>query len=191
MLRSNRGNIQESVGWGNDEDELDTLLSVRVGIRFPDGHSRTGQPEVLASLQATDSNPLPKRNVLNCSLTKYAGLDGLIVEIEATYLVKKTRFQYWDMSTSTRDVSLTINHDVNYGVVFKAFVHDPLLTRVERIPRQFRFECDSWMLTNSGVAWRLEPRASASSLNEFVTSNPIVGAVRVTNEPPAPSDGHA
>lgn len=178
VARSNRGVIQESVKWGNDEDELDTLLDVRVGVRFPDGHERAGQPEVLATLRASEGKPLPKRNVLDCSLAGYAKVDGLIVEIEATYLVKKERFQYWDMSASTRNVSLTVNHDENYGVIFKAFVHDPSLTRIERLIRQFHFECDSWMLTRSGVAWRLEPKVSSPSLKEFVHLNPILGTVR-------------
>jgi hypothetical protein len=184
VVRANRGIIQDSVNWENDADEIDTVMEVRVGVRFPDGHVRAGEAEILDTKRATSGSPLPKRVVVNCSLSKYAGIDGLIIEVEASYLVKKSRFQYWEMSTSTRDFSLTINHDADYAVIFKAFVHDPSLTRIERLTRQFHFECDSWMLAHSGVAWRLEPRSSPVSLKEFVTANPIIGAVRVTNESP-------
>jgi|GEM_PF-5676120 len=182
VARKNRGAIQDSVNWENDDDEIDTVLDVRVGVRFPDGHPRSGEPpEMLETKEGTNENPLPRRVVVSCGLAKYAEVDGLIIEVEARYLVKKSRFQYWEMSTSTRDFSLTINHQSGYAVVFKAFVHDPQLTRIERLTRQFHFECDSWMLAHSGVAWRLEPRTPPSSLRDFVTANPLLGAVPVTH----------
>jgi hypothetical protein len=184
VIRSNRGAIQESVPWENEEDEIDTVLEVRVGVRFPDGHAQAGESQILHSDAATKEKPLPKRVVVNCGLAEHAGIDGLIIEVEATYLVKKSRFQYWAMSFSTRDFALTINHPSDYSVVFKAFVHDPQLTSAERLINQFHFECDSWMLANSGVAWRLEPQPTSPSLKEFVTLNPLLGTARVTNVNP-------
>ncbi|MBV9494772.1 MAG: hypothetical protein JOZ54_11050 [Acidobacteria bacterium] len=183
VVRSNRGAIQNSVNWENDADEIERVLEVRVAVRFPDGHKRAGESEVLDMKRATDDSALPPRVVVNCSLADHAGIDGLIIEVEASYLVKRSRFQYWEMSTSTRDFSLTINHQSGYAVIFKAFVHDPALTRVERLTRQFHFECDSWMLAHNGVAWRLEPRAKPASLKEFVLANPLVGAQSLTNTP--------
>lgn len=183
VVRANRGVIQDSVNWENDEDEMEAVLDVRVAVRFPDGHARAGEIEMLDMKRGTSENPLPKRVVVNCSLAKYPGLDGLIIEVEATYLVKKSRFQSWAMSTSTRDFALTINHQPHYAVVFKDFVHDRSLTRTERLSAQFHFECDSWMLAHSGVAWRLEPRTPPVSLKEFVNANPLLGAEPVTNVP--------
>lgn len=181
VVRSNRGAIQNSVNWENDADEIEKVLNVRVAVRFPDGHLRAGETVVLDTRRATAECALPPRVVVSCSLANHAGIDGLIIEVEATYLVKRSRFQYWEMSTSTRDFSLTINHQSGYAVIFKAFVHDPGLTRIERLTRQFHFECDSWMLAHNGVAWRLEPRAKPTSLKDFVFANPLVGAVPVTN----------
>ncbi|HEX3582792.1 MAG TPA: hypothetical protein VH087_13580 [Thermoanaerobaculia bacterium] len=182
VVRANRGVIQENVNWENDEDEFETVFDIRVAIRFPDGHARAGEQQILDSRRGTAERPLPKRVVVNCSLRDFAGIDGLIIEVESTYLVKKSRFQYWEMSTSTRDFSLTINHQDGYSIVFKAFVHDPLLTRIERLTRQFHFECGSWMLAHSGVAWRVEPSAATPSLKDFVSANPLLGAVPVTSE---------
>lgn len=185
VVRSNRGSIQDSVPWENDENEVDSVKVVRVGVRFPDGHPRAGQVDLLLDKQATSKEPLPRRVVVRCSLSAYADVDGLIVELESQYVVKKSRFQYWEMSTSTRDFSLTINHDPSCAIVFKAFVHDPELTRIERLPNQFRFECGSWMLVNSGVAWRLQPQDPPLSLIDYIAKHPSVVAIPPIPEEPA------
>jgi len=173
VVRESGGVIQERVIWRNDADEMARVYSVRVAIRFPEGHKRAGECVVLKTIDEKDATA-NRELLVDCPLTAFKRVDRLIVDVESTYRVKKSRFQHWTMPCSTRDFNLTINHPPNYDVVFASFVHNPELTKQEALPGLFHFECESWMLANSGVAWRLEDSSGLTPLRQYVTSNPLI-----------------
>ena len=176
VLRASGGALQENVRWQNDPEEMVEVVSVNVGIRYPEKHDRAGETECLEMIDSATARARG-RLLVECSLDRFRDVDRLIIEVEAMYRVKKSRFQYWDMAGSTRDFSLTINHPRSFAVTLKGFVHNPELTKTEVIPGRYYFECESWMLPNSGVVWRLEPIENVQSFEEYVQAHPLACAL--------------
>jgi hypothetical protein len=173
VARENRGVIQERVGWQNDVDEIDAVYGVKVAARFPDGHEKAGKSEVLECSMANDAST--KALLVNVHLGQFRSIDRLIIEVESTYRVKKSRFYYWEMGLSTRNISITINHPPGHAVIFKAFEHNPELSRQEALATAFHYESESWMLEGSGVAWRLDSQTTpTTTLRERVKANPLI-----------------
>ncbi len=88
VLREIGGRIQDRVIWNNDPDEMEKVYSVRVAVKFPEGHPEPGGTRVIHEIGEKEATA--QREILvNCDLKDYRNIDGLLVQVESTYAVRK------------------------------------------------------------------------------------------------------
>lgn len=107
--RSSGGNIQDCVRWQNDPAEFSGLREATISLRRPGPGG--GAEQVIATIHSFKykysgsdelyDKPLPDKkpecHVISAPLASYLQDDGLVVKIEANYLVRRGVFQYLQM----------------------------------------------------------------------------------------------
>jgi hypothetical protein len=175
ICRKSAGSIQPEVRWGPDRYEKITVESVTITIRYPFNHEQMGEEKVLRSKERNDN----LQNIVSESLVPY-NIDGLIVIIEAEYLISKDRFQYWQMSHSTKNLEIVITCPKEYDIQFLPLVLHEELVLITQKSRYLRMKYDSWMLPQSGIAWRFVPMKSGCAPISSESENPPHEVANVT-----------
>src|SRR5208282_3932437 len=87
-------------------------------------------------------------------LSDYKGIDGLIVRLDSTYLVDAELFQYWQMAHPTKNFHLSLSFPKEFSLQLKPLVLNPELAQISISDGFAMVKYDTWMLPQSGVAWR-------------------------------------
>lgn len=159
--------IQENVRWINDPNEVSEVKKVSIWVQVP-GKSKieianksrfkfryVGDGQLYDKAQ---ENSALEALVLEESLASYAECDGLIVTIESEYTVRRTNFQYWQMSHLTKGMDLTLKFPENLEAQVVAFFQDEEKCIRTSEPGYYRISYPQWVLPDSGVCWRFMDR---------------------------------
>jgi hypothetical protein len=165
VCRAAAGKIQENVRWVEDKDEFAKLLNLKITAKKPgpDG----GEPQSIVDLnekQLAESRGADGCISVEEPLSKYEGMDGLCIVVQSEYLVKKHRFQYWQMAHPTRNLSFTIKYPEAFCIQYKQLVIDPSIGEITERPGYLKVKYDSWMLPMSGLAWKFRTAAEDAVL---------------------------
>jgi hypothetical protein len=154
-----RGAIQPDVKWWLQKEEVEEVTSVKLSIAFPDGHPNAGLPVDLADTVKTPSDR--EKLQKGISLAEHSSVDGLLVMVEAHYVMKQNRFQYWTMAHPTKNFDLVIVYPRECDLQRKTMVVDQEQVRITCGDGYRRIKCDSWVLPGAGVVWRILPPEAA------------------------------
>jgi hypothetical protein len=153
------GILQNEVVWQADPNEFLSIESLKIEVKYPYTHEKKGDIDTLYDKKDLSSeNPSDFRVAV--SLEPYKNIDGLTVIMEAIYIVDKDRFQYWQMSHPTKNFDLLISFPDQYSIQVKPLVLHPELIQIGIEERYAKITYASWMLPQSGVAWRFIKKKS-------------------------------
>jgi len=158
VCRSSSNKIQPAINWCADADEFHEISSMTISVQYPGNHSQKGKTEVVK--KSNDNAELQKG--FTVSLEKYESIDNLVVIVESTYLVKKGKFQYWQMAHPTRNFDITITYPPGATIQFKTLVLEDVVSQITHEDGYLKFKYDSWLLPQSGIAWLITPAVCVS-----------------------------
>ncbi|UIF89057.1 hypothetical protein KAF44_28265 (plasmid) [Cupriavidus necator] len=98
---------------------------------------------------------------ITMSLEEWKAIDGLVVVVEAEYLIAKGRFQYWQMVNPTKNFDITITYPEHYQLQFKTLVLEDVVSQITEGPGYLKFGYSSWALPQSGLAWLIAAQPPA------------------------------
>jgi hypothetical protein len=143
------GTIQPSVAWRSDQGVEMLKLQVQV---VPADADDFGKREFIAKLEKKDfSGPFSDE----FSLSKYKDQDGLVIELEAEYYIKKTQFQAWTMAIPTKGFNLTILYPKETFIQCEVLILDQTLISRKEEAEFLNVASDTWVLPESGLVWRV------------------------------------
>ncbi len=159
VCRSSSNKIQTTINWHPDPDEFEEISSMTISVQYPETHTQKGQAAVVK--QSNDNAELQKG--FTVSLEDYESIDNLVVIIDSTYLVKKGKFQYWQMAHPTRNFDITITYPPGSRIQFKTLVLEDVVSQITQQEGYLRFKYDSWLLPQSGISWLITPATCVSN----------------------------
>lgn len=145
--RSSTG-IQSHIVWLVDEEEYSCIETLQIDIQYPYDHERKGEQERMYD----DVPELGKE--LSIPLSDFKDVDGLIVIISSRYKANREKFQYWTMAHPSRSFQITIMFPPEMDLQVKPLVLNPELILTTVNQGYYKAKYDSWMLPESGLAWR-------------------------------------
>lgn len=155
VCRASGDKIQQDIRWIPDKDEFHEIEYVRGSIQFPYNHSKRGEKQSLFDLNP-DSQEISSKKGVTKSLDGYEDVDGLVVTVDSAYKISPERFQVWEMAHPTKSFSITLTWEGNFEVQHVPLVLNKKIAQTTEDRRgYFNMKYDSWMLPNSGMAWRL------------------------------------
>lgn len=157
ICRKAGGSIQEKISFMPDPGEFEEITCFKVSIKYPYYHDKKGEEKVLYNGDSNNPAELLGKG-LNISLKEYKDIDQLTVILESIYKIKKDRFQYWQMAHPTKNFMVILTHDQIYDLQIKPLVLEPENVQICTKERSTTVRCDSWMLPQSGVAWRFKKK---------------------------------
>jgi hypothetical protein len=163
ICRKGVESIQAEAIWRPDQDEFLAVESFKLTVRYPASHPLLGEEVVLAEKLFDGIDP-NKIGQLAVSLRDYQNVDQLMVRIALKYKVDRERFIVWQMAHPTRNFHITIKYPDKYGIQLQDQVLHPRLVEKTQADGYVRINYDSWMLPETGVAWRVFSRDSTAKL---------------------------
>lgn len=149
--RSFGSSIQSNIAWAPDEGEFVRVNALKASIQYPQSHEKSGEREILFPVSEDDKvKDLNGRTEV--SLEKYASIDGLIVTIEAEYVMKRGQLQSWQMAHPTKNFDLTIQYPAGASIQFKSLFLAEYVSKTAEAGF-VRLKFDTWLLPQSGIAW--------------------------------------
>jgi hypothetical protein len=165
ICRKTAASIQKTIEWWVDPQEFVRVDSVLIEIQYPFNHPNAGKTEPLIKEPNLQQKGLNKKYEISVSLEKYSQIDRLIVIITSKYAVNKERFQYWQMAHPTSNFDITITYPPGNGIQVQPLGINPAFVLSNQGPGYFKMKYDSWMLPESGIAWRILPPIQAGRGN--------------------------
>jgi hypothetical protein len=172
ICRMSGGVITPSILWSNDPDEIEEVQDLQVEVRYPQARGGQGKPVKIAELKDgmiyifdKDGKEISCHNK-SCLLgdglhidrdESYKNVDHMKVTVDATYKVRSNGLLYWLMSYPTKDFSLTLKFPDSYVVQAATFINSEHIGQLTHEKGYYSFHYHSWMIPQSGVAWRLIP----------------------------------
>jgi hypothetical protein len=154
--------IQSSARLEFDAGEVISVTKVKISVEHPPAEGARGAVDVLCDKDLS-SVPVDECTQI-CSLSKFSAIDKLKVKVESEYEVSFDVLQYWTMTHPTREFDVTLNYPNNLAIQIQPFVLRPELLEISVHSGYARIRYPSWMLPESGIAWRLYPRPLANDL---------------------------
>jgi hypothetical protein len=154
VCRKAAGSIQKYVNWKYEPNEYEEYDTLTIEIQFPYTHVEKGKRVTLYEGKPTAGEEL------SVDLSNYANIDGLIVTAVEKSSVRKQDFQHWTMAHPTKNFSITITFPPDHSIQVKPLVLNPELLLVTERPGYYSAKYDSWMLPESGMAFRIKPLSS-------------------------------
>jgi hypothetical protein len=146
------GDIQKHVKWAADPNEFRSVSKLKIQVQYPYWHDLKGQWITLADVPTAD---IDLTNFVHSqSLDEYKGVDGLIVKMESIYVVDLEKFHYWQMAHPTRNFHMSLSFPSEFSIQLKPLVLHPELAQTTISDGYALVKYDTWMLPQSGVAWR-------------------------------------
>jgi hypothetical protein len=152
VCRKSGGSIQPYILWHVDKNEYSKVEGLKIFFKYPYTHPKKGIDEPLY-----DGVPTLGDNI-QLSLDKFSDVDGLIVVADEQYQVRKADFRYWVMAHPTKNFNVTIIYPPEHTLQVLPMVLSPELLLVTERPGYYSAKYDSWMLPESGVAYRIRPQ---------------------------------
>jgi hypothetical protein len=176
ICRMSGGLIIPAILWSNDPGEIEEVQELRVQIKYPQDHSKRGEVETIGELRddklfyyrdrggkmVAKAGSAGKLDLVGSELSinreeSYENVDRLKVMVDAVYTFRANRFLYWLMSYPTKDFSLTLKFPDSHIVQAATFINNEHVGELTRERGYYSFSYNSWMIPQSGVAWRLIP----------------------------------
>lgn len=185
ICRKSGESILPAIIWQNDPGEVEDIHELQVSVRYPQDHERQSLPIVIGELREGNKFFVLKkdRNNSDDQMTllepsegekdgqhpiigkelriklgeSYDNVDRLKVVIDAVYTVRADRLLYWLMSYPTKDFSLTLKFPDSHIVQTATFINNEHVGELNHEAGFYSFNYNSWMIPQSGVAWRLIP----------------------------------
>jgi hypothetical protein len=177
ICRESKGNIQEKVRWSNEEGEHEKMDLLRICVK----RSNSKEERVLYDSKIPSDlkkKPLSTPLRVEEQIADEDRMDGLLVKVCAQYIIRADRFQYWNMSHLTRNLSLSLRFPEDYEVEVATFgMKEESLTKFEGIDH-CTLRYTSWLLPDTGISWTFNERGARRQ------NAPTDGAVL-----PAPTPG--
>lgn len=157
ICRESKGDIQEQVRWSNEEGEHESMSLLRICVK----RSNSREENVLYDSEnpsdlARKALSTPLRVVEQ--IADEDRVDGLLVTVRARYIIRADRFQYWNMSHLTRNLSLSLRFPEDYEVEVATFgMKDESLTKFTGIDH-CTLRYTSWLLPDTGISWTFNER---------------------------------
>ena len=171
ICRMSGGEIVPAILWQNDPDEIEEIRELKIVARYPKGYGPE-EDVLIANLDKCNFNVRQKDGNMQQSGTagdylgkefrvrrgeSYDNVDQLKIIIEAVYVVRTRHFHYWLMSYPTKDFSLILKFPDSYQSQAATFINNEHVGVLTQERGYYSFFYNSWMIPQSGVAWRLIP----------------------------------
>lgn len=185
--RMSDGEIVPAILWQNDPGEIEDIRELKITVRYPPGpsqqeHQDEKRREYIVGeskgsdfyIYAIDGTPHSTSKVEDFKGkelriergTCYHNVDHLKVIIDAVYEVRASQILYWSMLYPTKDFSLILRFPDSHVVQAATFIHNQHVGQVMEDTGYYSFSYDSWMIPQSGVAWRLIPAKDAAGTDQ-------------------------
>ena len=151
------GAIQARVKWEADSGEHLWVESVKIEAQYPATHPKQGERVPLVEVKGLRAQQ-DGTTLFVADLKDFSNVDGLIVIVTSEYGVSKERFQYWQMAHPTKNLDITLVFPHEYLIQVKPLVITPEQVLLTQQPGYVKMKYDSWMLPQSGLAWRFLPQ---------------------------------
>lgn len=161
--RKTSDKIQKHASWSVEPDEIISPRELMIEVQYPANHPMAGTRETLVTRKGNEIV-----GVIDQSLEKFADVDGLIVITSSRYSLNREHFQYWQMAHPTKNLDITIKYPESFRIQRQPLVLAPLEVLITDQPGYLKMKYDSWMLPQSGLAWRYIPLAISPSAAEPV-----------------------
>jgi hypothetical protein len=197
VCRKSSDKIIPSIVWQSDPDEIEEVRSLMVSVRYPrDGDGGLGDPILIGRLDDkgidnnrddkicvfdkeqgtmivstfTRSSLLSGKGFCINGADSYDNKDFMKVTIDAVYTVKSTHLLYWSMIYPTRDFTLVLRFPESHIIQAVSFINSAHVGELANEKGYYSFNYNSWLIPQSGVAWRLisagEQESQPSSSSE-------------------------
>ena len=157
------GSIQKSVRWAADPGEFISVKKLKIQVQYPYWHELKGQWKPLKEASVSELICLDRFRY-DQPLDDYKDVDGLIVKMESTYVVDLERFQYWEMAHPTKGFNMSISFPKEFSIQLKPLVLHPELAQIMIADGYANVIYDTWMLPQSGVAFRFIKKSSSVTI---------------------------
>jgi len=152
------GGIQNRVFWQANSREVLVIEDLKMELRWP---REPKEARRKINFDMTELVPKHKPDgslYFEYDLSPHSQVDGLIVKIEAVYLVHQASFSTWRMSEPSRDVELSIDYPPEYELQFLSYLLDDEPDDQRHDRGFFYSRYRSWIMPKSGFVWKLLPR---------------------------------
>lgn len=180
ICRKSGEKILSAIIWQNDPGEVEEIRDLKVAVQYPQEHEKHGPPVLVGKLtedkkrfevwdikskemiplkeeNGGGDSPVKGRELRINSVESYEEVDRLKVVIDAVYTIKADHFAYWLMVYPTKDFSLILVPPDSHIVQAATFINNEHIGELNKEPGYYSFTYNSWMIPQSGVAWRLIP----------------------------------
>jgi hypothetical protein len=185
ICRKSKDSIISAIVWHNDPGEIEDVKSLKITVRYPQDRGELGEPitigeltgeeiiifngngkeekvevgkEIKNLLRRESKHSLVEGDGLRIKIGEsYRNIDFMKVTVDAVYVVKSSHLLYWSMNYPTRDFSLTLRFPDSYIAQAAAFINSEHVGQLADEKGYYSFNYNSWMIPQSGVAWRLIP----------------------------------
>jgi hypothetical protein len=180
ICRMSRGTIINAITWQNDPGEVEEIRELQVEVRYPQDHATRGEKVTIGKLEngkylvrdksgkmtplspgdgagSDDQLPVIGKELRIKLHESYENIDHMKVIIDAVYTVRASHFLYWLMSYPTKDFSLTLKFPDSHIVQAATFINNEHVGVLNQERGYYSFSYNSWMIPQSGVAWRFLP----------------------------------
>jgi hypothetical protein len=147
--------IQDRVVWQANSKEVLSVEGLKVELRWPRDHKEAGRRIVVGLGDLRHEDMPDGSHRYEHRLGRSGMIDGLAVNVQATYLVHPSSFNTWRSSAPSRGVDVWISYPPELELQFLPFVLDnePGAQQHGRGSLDVRFT--SWLMPGSGFAWKL------------------------------------
>lgn len=148
---------QDRVVWQANSKEVLSVEELKIELRWPRDHRDAGRKIVVGIGELHREDMPDGSHRYEHRLGRHGMIDGLAVNIQATYLVHPSCFNTWRSSDPSRGVDVWISYPPELELQFLPFVLDnePGAQQHGRGSLDVRFT--SWLMPGSGFAWKLLP----------------------------------
>lgn len=155
--RQAAGGLPDSIEWQAASREVLSVEELKIGLRWPRGHPEA-RPKMSLGMEQIERETLPGGGLrFKQDLGGLGAVDGLLVCVEAAYLVSPSTFNTWRLTEPARQVDVTISYPMDLDLQYFPcmLTCEPDTCEPGRGSLSVRF--DSWVLPGSGFAWKLVP----------------------------------
>lgn len=148
---------QDCVVWQANSKEVLSVEELKIELRWPREHRDAGR-KIVVGIGELHCEDMPDgSHRYEHRLGRHGMIDGLAVNIQATYLVHPSSFNTWRSSDPSRGVDVWISYPPELELQFLPFVLDDEPEAQQHARGLLAVRFTSWLMPGSGFAWKLLP----------------------------------
>lgn len=150
------GSIDKLITWSFMSGEHQEMRALSIKIKKPTGETKS----LLHTKSFSETNPESGFTFAH-EITEDWNIDGLLVVIEAHYVIPFDHFISWEMPKLTKGFTLTVTYPKHLNIFHMPYLNAYSDDNPKSRPGFFSYKFYTWVLPNEGLAWQFSRVADA------------------------------